>query len=111
MKCSLSKQRCEINNLFQWNKRESGHSIVKNTRGLARRAVGRKRILLFGRFIICINTHLYYMQNLKIIFQGEVCKTDNPPSFSIKTLKNMVTGKDGKWNIFFKFEIHATNID
>ena len=42
-----------------------------------------------------------YMGNLKIICQGEVCKIDKPPSLSIKTLKNMTPGKDGKWNIFF----------
>ena len=41
------------------------------------------------------------MQNLKIIFQGEVCKTDKPLSLSLKTLKNMTPGKDEKWNIFF----------
>ena len=51
------------------------------------------------------------MPNLKIICQGEVCKIDKPPSLSIKTLKNMTSGKDGKWNTFFKFEILATNID
>ena len=53
-----------------------------------------------------------YMRNLKIICQGEVCKFDKPPSLSVKTLKNMIPGKDGKWNIFFfKFEIFATNMD
>ena len=51
------------------------------------------------------------MRNLKIICQGEVWKIDKPPSLSIKTLKNMTPRKDGKWNIFFKFEILATNID
>ena len=40
-----------------------------------------------------------------------MCKIDKPPSLSIKTLKNMTPEKDGKWNIFFKFEILATNID
>ena len=50
------------------------------------------------------------MRNLKIVCQAEVCKFDKPPSLSIKTLKNMTPGKDGKW-IFFKFEILATNID
>ena len=29
-----------------------------------------------------------------------MCKTDKPLSLSIKTLKNMSHGKDGKWNIF-----------
>ena len=52
-----------------------------------------------------------YVRNLKIICQGEVCKIDKPPSVSIKTLKNMTSGKDGKWNIFFRFEILAINID
>ena len=51
------------------------------------------------------------MRNLKIICQGEVCKINKPPSLSIKTLKNMTSGKDGKWNIFSKFEKLATNID
>ena len=51
------------------------------------------------------------MRNLKIICQGEVYKIDKPPSLSIKTLKNMTPLKDGKWNIFFKFGILATNID
>ena len=41
-----------------------------------------------------------YVRNLKIICQGEVCKIDKPPSLSIKTLKNMTPGKDGKL-IFF----------
>ena len=50
------------------------------------------------------------MQNVKIMGQGEVCKTDQPPSLSIKTLKNMTPRKDRKWNIFFKFEILVTNI-
>ena len=51
------------------------------------------------------------MRNLKIICPGEVCKTDKPPSLSIKALKNVTPGNDGKWNIFFKSEIIATNID
>ena len=51
------------------------------------------------------------MRNLKIIFWGEVCKIDKPPSLSIKTYKNMTPGKDGKWNTFFKFEVLATTID
>ena len=42
-----------------------------------------------------------YMRNLKIICQGEMCKIDKPPSLSIKTLKNMSPGKDGKNGIFF----------
>ena len=50
------------------------------------------------------------MRNLKIICQGEVCKIDKPPGLSIKTLKNITPGKDGKW-IFFKFEILTTDID
>ena len=41
------------------------------------------------------------MQDLKIICQGEVCKIEKPPSLSIKTLKNMTPGKDGK-RIFFQ---------
>ena len=41
-----------------------------------------------------------YMRNLKVICQREMCKTDKPLSLSIKTLKNMSQGKDGKWNIF-----------
>ena len=44
---------------------------------------------LFGRFIA-------QMRNLKIIYLGEVCKIDKPPSLSIKTLENMTPGKDGK---------------
>ena len=40
------------------------------------------------------------MPNLKIICQGEVCKLYKRPSLSIKALKNMTPGKDGKWNIF-----------
>ena len=51
------------------------------------------------------------MQNLKIMCQGEVCKTDKLPSLSIKTLKNMTPGKEGKWNIFLKFEMLVANID
>ena len=50
------------------------------------------------------------MRNLKIVCQGEVCKIDKPPSLFIKTLKNVTPGKDGKCNIFFRFEILATNI-
>ena len=42
------------------------------------------------------------MRNLKIICQGEVCKTEKPPSLSIKTLTIMTPGKDGKWNMFFQ---------
>ena len=42
------------------------------------------------------------MQNFKIICKEEVYKIDKPPSLSIKTLKNMTPGKDGKWNIFFQ---------
>ena len=41
----------------------------------------------------------------------EVCKIDKPSSLSMKILKNMTPEKDGKWDIFFKFEIFATNID
>ena len=52
-----------------------------------------------------------YTRNFKIICQGEVCKIDKLSSLSIKTLKDMTPGKDGKWNIFFKFEILAANID
>ena len=33
-----------------------------------------------------------------------MCKTDKLPSLSIKTLKNMTPGKDGKENIFFYFK-------
>ena len=73
------------------------------------RAVGRKRIfLLIDLLPVSIPT---YMPNLKVICQGEVCKIDRPPSLSIKLLKNLTPGKDGKRNIFFKFEILATNID
>ena len=39
-----------------------------------------------------------------------MCKIDKPPGLSVKTLKNMTPGKDGKW-IFFIFEIFATSID
>ena len=41
-----------------------------------------------------------YIRNFKIICQGEVCKIDKPPSLSIKTLKNKIPRKDGKWSIF-----------
>ena len=62
------------------------------------RAVGRKRIFLFGRSIACISTYLHakFINNLS----GEVCKIDRPPSLSVKTLKNVPPGNDGKWNIF-----------
>ena len=40
-----------------------------------------------------------------------MCKIDKPLSLSIKTFENMTHGKDGKWIIFFKFEILATNVD
>ena len=66
--------------------------------GLFLRAVRRKRNFLFGRLLpVLIPT---YMRNLKIICQGEVCKNGKPSSLSIKTLKNMTPGKDGKWNFF-----------
>ena len=45
-----------------------------------------------------------YTRNLKIICHWEVCKIDKRPSLTIKTLKNMTPGKDGKWNIFFKLK-------
>ena len=41
-----------------------------------------------------------YMQNLKVICQGEAYKIDKAPSLSIKTLKNMTPGKDRKWDFF-----------
>ena len=40
------------------------------------------------------------MQNLKLIYQKEVCKLDKPPSLSIETLRNMTPRKDGKYNVF-----------
>ena len=43
-----------------------------------------------------------YIRNLKIICQGEVCKFDKPPSFSVKTLKNITSGKDGNGISFFQ---------
>ena len=49
---------------------------------------------LFSRFIACIETYLH--AKLKNNLSGEVCKIDKPPSFPIKTLKNMTPGKDGK---------------
>ena len=54
-----------------------------------------------------------YMRNLKIICQGdELCKIDKVQSLSIKTLRNMTPGKDGKWDsFFFKLEMLATNIN
>ena len=66
--------------------------------GLFLEEVGRNRIFLFGRFIACINTYLHakFKSNL-----SEMCKIDKPPSLSIKTLKDMIPGKDGKWNLFF----------
>ena len=69
----------------------------------------RKRIFLSGRFIACINTYLYskFKNNLLGGGGGQIYK---PSSLSIKTLKNMSLGKDGKWT-FFQFEILATNID
>ena len=42
------------------------------------------------------------MRNFKIICQEEVCKIDKTTSLSIKTLKNMTPGKDGKYNILFQ---------
>ena len=64
------------------------------------RAVGRNRIFLYlvDLLPVLIPTD---MRNLKIICQEKVCKIDKPPGLSIKTLKNMIPGKDGKWNIFF----------
>ena len=62
--------------------------------GLFLRTVGRKRIFLFGRFTACINTHLY--AKFKNNLSGEVCKIDKLRSLSIKTFKNMTSGKDGK---------------
>ena len=50
------------------------------------------------------------MGNLKIVCQGEVCKIDHQVYLS-KPLKNLTPGRDGKWNIFFRFEILATDID
>ena len=44
------------------------------------------------------------MRNLQIIFQGEVCKINKPPSLSIKTLKNITPGKEGEWNFFSNFQ-------
>ena len=67
-----------------------------------------KTYFLFGGFIACINTYLH--AKFKNICQGEVCKIDKPPSSFIKILKNMTPRKDGKWSIFFKFEILATDI-
>ena len=65
--------------------------------GLFLRAVGRKCIFLFGRFIACIDAYLH--AKFKNYLSGEVCKIDKPPNLFIKTLKNMTPGKDGKWNI------------
>ena len=52
--------------------------------GLFLRAVGKKHIFLFGRFMACNNTYL--MQNFKIICQGEVGKTEKQVCLS-KLLK------------------------
>ena len=41
-----------------------------------------------------------------------MCKTDKPPSLSIKTLKKYDPWKRWKWNfLFFKFEILTVDID
>ena len=77
--------------------------------GLFLRAVGWKPIILFGRFIDRIDTYLY--AKFKNNLSEETCKTDKPLSLSIKILKNMAHGKDGKWNTFFRFEIVPTNIN
>ena len=55
---------------------------------------------LFGRFIACISSYLH----AKFKNNGEVRKIDRPPSLSIKTIKNMTLGNDGKWNIFSNLE-------
>ena len=77
------------------------------------RAVGRKCVVFLLLLLVDLLPVLIptYMRNLKIICWGKVCTTDKLLSLSIKTLKNMTPGKDGKWNVFFKFEILATNID
>ena len=41
-----------------------------------------------------------YMRNSKIICQGVVCKINKSPILSVKILKNMTPGENGKWNIF-----------
>ena len=52
------------------------------------------------------------MRNLKISCQGEVCKIDKPPCFSIKTLKIFPPKKmENGIVFFFKFGILATKID
>ena len=65
--------------------------------GLSLGEVGRKHIFLLADLLPVLMPT--YISNLKIICQGEVCKFDKPPSFSVKTLKNMTP------------EILATNID
>ena len=62
------------------------------------RAVGKKHIFLFGRFIACISTYLH--AKFKIICQGEVCKIDKSSSLFIKSLKKYAPGKDRN-GIFF----------
>ena len=58
-----------------------------------------RRSSLFGRFIACIS--IYLSAKFKNNLSGEVGKIDKPLSLSIKTLKNMTPGKDGKLNISF----------
>ena len=41
-----------------------------------------------------------YTQNLMIICQGEVCKSDKIPSLSIKSLKDMTREKLGNGTFF-----------
>ena len=57
------------------------------------RAVGNVFFYLVDLLPVSVPT---YLPNLKIICQGEVCKVDRSPSWSIKTLKNMTPGNDGK---------------
>ena len=61
--------------------------------GLFLRAVGNVPFYLVDLLPVLIHT---YIRNLKIICQREVCKIGKPSSLSIKTLKNLIPGKDGK---------------
>ena len=51
-----------------------------------------------------------FMQNLKIVCQGEVCKIHKPSSLFIKTLTKLTPRKMENEIFFFRSEILATNI-
>ena len=68
--------------------------------GLSLGEVGRKHIFLLADLLPVLMPT--YIRNLKINCQGEVCKFDKPPSFSVKTLQNMTPGKMENGISFFQ---------